>query len=410
MLPSTRSRAALLAVVALVAALLVAVAPAGTAGAASTGQVVGEIRFPKERAKVEVLWFTSGWQYLGRKKAGAGTYTINLAPGTYWLQFVDQREAYDIGKYAPTDVKVTVGSGRIIRNVTMKRGAYITGTARTGDGKPAAKATVTAANTQGRSFSTTANGKGQFAIGGLPQAKYSVFTWDKRKRWVGKSTWAGRVKTGHGRNVSIRLGKRTGALRLLLDTPSGPLKTKASVTVTSKATGQWWTATAKGGSAVFKGLYPGKYTVDFPGAGIWLRDTKPVKGATVRRGGTAIGQAKLTKRGGWITGQAVDAGAPTYPMPNAQVQLYDRYGTKIDETVTAADGTFLLDGQLYTQSEMTVVINPWPDRGGYTPTTGYCHFKSTSHPGIPVTQGAATALGPVGVLRDPPPEASPACL
>src|SRR4051794_21047350 len=247
MLPSSRARAALLAVLALVAALLV-VAPSGTATAASTGQVVGAIRFPEERAKVEVLWFTSGWQYLGRKKADAGTYTINLAPGTYWLQFVDQREAYDVGKYAPTDVKVSVGSGRIVRNVTMKRGAYVTGTVRTGDGKPAAKATVTAANVQGRSFSTTANSKGQFAIGGLPESKSSVFTWDKKKRGVGKSAWAGKVRTNHGENLSIRLGKRAGALRLLLDTPSGPLTAKATVTVTSKATGQWWTATARGGS------------------------------------------------------------------------------------------------------------------------------------------------------------------
>jgi carboxypeptidase family protein len=408
MLPSPRSRAALVAVVALVAGLLVAVAPAGSANAASTGQVVGEIRFPQKRAKVDVLWFTSEWQYLGRKKAGAGTYTINLAPGTYWLQFVDQRESYDIGKYAPTDVKVTVGSSRIIRNVRMQRGAYITGTARTGDGKPAAKATVTAANTGGRSFSTTANGKGQFAIGGLPQGKYSVFTWDKKKRWVGKSTWAGKVKTGHGTNVSVRLGKRAGALRLLLDTPTGPLKVKTSVTVTSKKTGQWWTATAKGGSAVFKGLYPGKYTLDFPGAGIWLRDTKPVKGATVRRGGTPIGQAKLTKRGGWITGQAVDAGAPAYPLEKAQVQLYDIYGTKMDETVTDSSGFFTLDGQLYTQTGMTVVINPNPQLGGYTQTTSYCQFVTKDLPGVPATQGRETPLGAVTVQRAPG-QANPAC-
>jgi len=392
---------------ALVATLLV-VAPSGTATAASTGQVVGAIRFPQERAKVEVLWFTSGWQYLGRKKADAGTYTINLAPGTYWLQFVDQREAYDVGKYAPTDVKVSVGSGRIVRNVTMKRGAYVTGTVRTGDGKPAAKATVTAANVQGRSFSTTANSKGQFAIGGLPESKYSVFTWDKKKRWVGKSAWAGKVRTNHGENLSIRLGKRAGALRLLLDTPSGPLTAKATVTVTSKTTGQWWTATARGGSAVFKGLYPGKYTLDFAGSGIWLPDTKPVKGASVRSGGTTIGQAKVTKRGGWITGQAVDAGAPAYPLEKAQVQLYDVYGTKVDETVTDGSGRFTLDGQLSTQTGMTVVINPNPQLGGYTQTTSYCQFVSRTLPNVPATQGRETPLGAVGVQRAPG-QTNPSC-
>ena len=416
MLPLSRARvlpaaigllATLLASV-LLASALTAVGPAGRAGAAEQGQVVGQIRFPKERTKVEVLWFTSEWRYLGRKNAGAGTYTINLAPGTYWLQFVDRREAYDIGKYAPTDVKVTVGAGRVVRNVTMQRGAYITGTVRLGDGRPGAKATVTAANTAGRSFSTTANARGQFAIGGLPQSKYSVFTWDRRKRWVGKSTWAGKVRTGRGENVAVRLGQRSGALRLLLDTRTGPLRAKTQVTVTSKETGQWWTATSRGGSAVLKGLYPGRYTVQFPGAGIWLRATVPVRGATVRAGSTSIGQAKLTRRGGWITGQAVDAGAPAYPLANAQVRLYDAYGTLLDETESDAAGHFTLDGQIYTQTGMTVVVDPDPQLGGYTQTASYCQFEAAQLPGIPATQGTETALGAVPVPRAPGQE-NPAC-
>ncbi len=403
MLPRRTSRTALLAVASLLASLLLVAAPSTPAQAVGTETVTGVINFPAKRTKVEVLWFTSDWQFLGRKKAGAGSYAINLEPGTYWLQFVDQREAYDIGKYAPTDVKVTVRADQpAIRNVTMKRGGYITGTVRTGDGRPAAKATVTAASTQRLSYSTTANGKGQFAIGGLPQSRYSVFTWDRRKRWVAKSTWAGRVKPRQGTDVRVRLGKRAGALRVLLYTPQGTLKRKTEVTVTSKTTGQWWTATARGGSAVFQGLYPGRYTLDFPGAGIWLRaEKRPIQRATVRAGRTVLGKAKIVKRGGWITGQAVDAGAPAYALPNAQVQLYDAYGTKIDETISAADGTFTLDGQIDTQDGMTVVVNPWPERGGFAQTTGYCKFVPTSLPGIPATQGRGTALGAVGVPRAP---------
>ena len=112
-LAPTRSRAGLLAVVALVAALLVAVAPTGMASAApTTGTVTGVIDFPAKRTQVEVLWFTSDWQFIGRKNAGAGSYAItNLAPGRYWLQFVDRRESYDIGKYATTDVQVSVRAG-----------------------------------------------------------------------------------------------------------------------------------------------------------------------------------------------------------------------------------------------------------------------------------------------------------
>ena len=73
----------LLAVVALVAALPVAVAPTGMASAApTTGTVTGVIDFPAKRTQVEVLWFTSDWQFIGRRNAGAGSYAItNLAPG-----------------------------------------------------------------------------------------------------------------------------------------------------------------------------------------------------------------------------------------------------------------------------------------------------------------------------------------
>ena len=73
----------------------------------------------------------------------------------------------------------------------MRKGGYVTGTVVTGTGKPAKSARVVAANRQENSFETTANSKGQFAVGGLPQGKYSVFAWDKQKAWAAKSQWAG---------------------------------------------------------------------------------------------------------------------------------------------------------------------------------------------------------------------------
>lgn len=420
MLPSSRSRAALLAVVALVAALLV-VAPVGsaTAGPTDTRPVAGYLNFPglgnRPAPNVKVLWFTKDWQYIGQKSANGGSYALNLVPGTYWLQFVDQRPSWRTDKYAVTDVQVTVTASRpAVRDVTMKRGAFVTGKVATGNG-PGKKARVAVARTlpngQNQSFDTTANGRGEFAIGGLPEGKWSLFAWDKKQRWVGKSTWVGKVRTGSGKDVRIRLGQRSGSLRVLLYKPDGSsLSGKTVVTVTSRKTGQWWSATAHGGTVVFKGVHPGKYKLKFDGTGNWLASTGAVRRAKVRANRASIGTFKVTKRGGWITGQAVDGGAPSYPMPNAQVQLYDQYGTKIDETVSAADGTFLLDGQLYTQDGMTVVVNPWPERGGFTPTTGYCHFGTATLPGVPVTQGAETALGAVSVPREPGADASPACL
>ena len=403
MLPSTRTRAAVVAVVTLLGSLLLAVAPTGSAEASSSTQVVtGVIKFPQgDHPKVQLLWFDRNWSYLGKKAAGGGSYAVNLAPGTYHLQFVDQRPSYKIEKYAPTDIQVTVGTGPTLRDVKMKRGGYVTGTVRTGDGKPAKNARVVAANRAEQSFETTANAKGQFAVGGLPQGKYSMFTWDKSKRWVGKSAWAGAVKPRTGQNVDIKLKKRAGALRVLLYTPSGSLTGKTSVTITSKATGQWWTATAKGGSAVFQGLYPGGYKLEFAGLGVWLPRTGSVASGKVRSNQTDIGKFKISQRGGWITGTAVDSGAPAYPIKNAQVLLYDQAGTKLDETTSSTTGAFTLDGQLRTQSGMTVVVNPGPASGGWTQGAAWCHFESTSVPSVSVAQSKQTALGAVPVTRTP---------
>ncbi len=231
-----------------------------------------------------MLWFDKNWNYLGSRGANGGGYSLTLAPGTYHLQFVDQRPTYDVKRFAPTDVKVTVRANDLTKkNVTMWKGAAVTGTAR-GGGKALGGATIVAANKAQQSFTTTANSKGQFAIGGLPEGKYSLFTFDKRKVWVGKSTWAGAVKPGKIKNVNIKLTKKAGNLTLYLFTPNGLLSSKTTLTVTSKQTGQWWSATSGNGTFVFKGLYPGKYNVEFKGAGVWFAKTGPVEKAEVKSG------------------------------------------------------------------------------------------------------------------------------
>ena len=62
-------------------------------------------------------------------------------------------------------------------------------------------ARVVAANKEQNSFETTANAQGQYALGGLPPGSYSVFTYDKRKSWVGKSTY---LPEAQGREVHDR--------------------------------------------------------------------------------------------------------------------------------------------------------------------------------------------------------------
>ncbi|MDF1604845.1 hypothetical protein [Nocardioides sp. YIM 152315] len=408
--PRVRSRVVALAVVALLASAIALVAPGATAARSDTRPVAGFITFPGhgtgKAPRVRVLWFTRDWQYLGQKSANGGSYALNLVPGTYWLQFVDRRPSWRTDKYAPTDVKVTVRAGRpTVRDVRMQRGAFVTGRVTTGAGV-ARKARVAVARTlpdgQEQSFDTTANGRGAFAIGGLPQGKWSVFAWDRRERWVGPSVWAGRVRTGTGTDVRVRLRRHSGSLRVLLYTRDGSaLRGRTTVTVTSARTGQWWTGTVRGGTAVFPGVHPGRYRLKFDGVGTWLGSEGRIRKAKVRSDRATIGTYRVSRRGGWITGQAVDAGAPAYPLGNAQVRLYDVYGTKVDETTTSDSGGFTLDGQLTTQRRMTVVIDPDPDRGGYVQTVSYCHFDSRSVSDISVAQGKETSLGTLGVARTP---------
>lgn len=388
--------------VAVVLAVLAGLTLVPPAQAASSG-AYGVIRFPQhDSPKVEVRWFHADWTYIDAAKTQGGSYSINLDPGTYHLQFVDQRETWDTRKYAPTDITVTVGESRTQKNVTMVKGAVLTGTAKA-KGKVAGKATVTAANEQGQSYSTTADGKGRFAIGGLPAGKYSVFTYDKRKTWVDKSTWAGRLKPGQSKNLAINLKKRGGSLRVFLYTRTDGVETavtgKPVVTAVSKKTGQWWSVKAKGGNAVFQGLYPGKYTLVANGYGIWFGRTGAIKGKAVRSGKTAFGTFVYTQRGGWVTGTVVDSSNTSIALADASVLLYDADGNELDETTSASDGSFILNGQLATQSGMTVVVQPGPYTDYLGTSSQRCEYQATEHDGVSVTTGEETQLGSVGIDR-----------
>jgi hypothetical protein len=175
------------AVAALVTGVLLALAPASPAAASGSGIVRGAITFPHhDRPPMKVLVFDSHWHYLTTRTLPArNSYSLTLPAGTYRLQFIDRRPSYVVSKYAPTDVLVGVAANDLsTRSVTMRRGGFVTGVVTDGRGRPAGKARVVAANTQRNSFSTTADSRGLFAIGGLPHSRFSVFTWDRHRRWV----------------------------------------------------------------------------------------------------------------------------------------------------------------------------------------------------------------------------------
>jgi hypothetical protein len=197
---------------------------------------------------------------------------------------------------------------------------------------------------------------------------------------VAKSTWAGGIKPRHGKDVQVRLNKRAGSLRVLLRTPSGPLTDRTAVTVTSKGTGQWWTATARGGSVAFAGLYPGRYRLKFDGAGSWLPSTGPVRGGKVRAGRGAIGIFDVDRRGATITGTAVDVeNGQSQALADVSVAAYDADGRRLGSATTSSTGRYSLTGQIGTQG-VTLVLQP----GGANPpylhgaNGHYCTFGSTT--------------------------------
>lgn len=397
---TTTARRATAALVALAATigglLLVAPSTAQAVPTAAKYQVVGQITGPQAKLpKITMRWFTKDWTYLGQKKVPGDIYALSLSPGTYHLQFVDDRPSYDVTKYAPADLTVTVKDRKIQRNVRMARGAAVTGTVKAG-GKAAGGARVVAANTYEQSYETKANAQGQFAIGGLPSGKYSVFTYDRTQTWVDKSTFAGKVQRGKAVNVAIKLRKKGGSLLVDLFHGDGKRASgKFAVTAVSKKTGQWWTATARGGKVTFRGLYPGGYTLVAPGNGDWLARTATIQGANVQPGRADLASRFVwTKRGAQVTGRVVDAEDPTFGLAGAQVLLFDKAGSQVGSTTASSTGAFRFGGQLTTQTGLSVVALPKADGGGWMTTRdSYCLFTRVERSGVSVTTNREKAVG-----------------
>ena len=394
--------ALVLAVLAALGATTVSLAPA--ADAAAKGEVTGEIRpggFP-----VKMRWFDADWRFLGSRKVTNGIYSISLAPGTYYLQFTDERPAYNVDKFAPTDLKVRVRSGDFVqRNVRMQPGAAITGTVRAG-GKPAGGARIVAANSNEQSFETKANGKGQFAIGGLPIGSYSVFTYERTKTWVGRSTYVRGLDAGGRRDIAISLGQKAGKLQVRLRADGQTVRDSVFVTAVSKSTGQFWTTKAKRGTAVFAGLFPGKYRLVAPGIGNFLPQTGSIEGAKVPSNGCAdlVSVFEWTKRAASVQGYVVNAEHQELDLEGARVRLFAADGSLLGTARTDATGQFFIAGQLLTQTGVTAVVDPDPANGSaYLGTKPYrCQFGSTTVPDLELRVGTTTQVGDIPLPLLPP--------
>ena len=282
----------------------------------------------------------------------------------------------------------------------MHRGSAITGTVRTGGGN-GSHATVTAANKGEQSFTTIANSKGQFAIGGLPEGSYSVFTYDHKKTYVGKSTYVKKLKAGKPQNLDIRLNKRAGNLLVDLYAGDRHINGKLMVTAISKRTGQFWVVKARKGTAKFQGLYPGRYTLVVPGYGDFFARTGNVSRGNVHAGRTAFGSFRLTQHGGAFTGRIVSRGALAKPIGGASLWLYDSTGSVIADATSAANGTFRIGGRLGTMSGLSLLV--------YEKTTMYEPDRIVD---LQIRVNQTKALGDVPVTSNiptesPSPSASP---
>lgn len=354
-------------------------------------KVRGSIKAADKGVKYRVRWFTKDWTYLDERKVTGGIYSLSLQPGTYYLQFVDLRPAYNVRKYAPTDIRVKVGSRPVQKNVRMQRGAAITGTVRAG-GKVAGGAEVVAANASEQSYRVKADKRGRFALGGLPAGSYSLFTYDRRKQYVGRSTYLAKMASGQVRNTAITLGTRAGRLLVDLGTKDGRVRQTVFVTAVSKATGQFWTVKARGGEAIFSGLFPGGYRMVAPGVDGFLPQSGAIKGARVRSGKDDLASSfTWTERGATILGWVVDEENPEELLENVDVRAYSGAGTLLGQDVTDNHGEFEITGSIDTQDGVRVVIEPHGNQP-YLHSTYYCKFERLTTEAFSVTAGRSTVL------------------
>ncbi len=401
--PTRRRAAAAAFAVGLLAPLVGLLGPASpghAVEAAPQGEVRGQVRTPGGAPKLAVRWFTRDWTYLGQRRITGDIYSLSLAPGRYRIQVVDLGPAYDVRKLAPGDAAVSVQAGRVTqRDVRLRRGAAITGLARAG-GRAAAGATVVATNGYQQSYQTTADRRGRFALGGLPTGRYSVFTWDRRGVWTGRSTWVGRLVQGRSRDVRTSLRTRAGSLLVDLYAGGERVRQTVSVTAVNRSTGQWWTVRARRGKAVFAGLHPGRYRLVAPGVGDFLPRTAPIAGGRVRAGrADVVSRFTWTRRGASVTGRVVDAAAPGTPMAGARVLLRDAAGRTLGESVSDGRGAFRIGGQLTTATGLSVVAAPRPESGGWMQGAAWCLFGEGRRGPLAVRTGQSTVAGDVALPR-----------
>lgn len=234
-----------------------------------TAEIYGHAYGPgNSRVQVQVALFTGDWKYIRAVKSSrGGVYRMSgVEPGTYHLQFSDARPRWDTRSLATTDVVLRIPKGvpAVRADAYLRRGASITGRVTAG-GRPARRPLVRAVSTYGATYDTQADTQGRFALGGLPAGSYSVFSYDRQRRYAGKGEWVGKLKRGRNADIRLRMTKRAGAYSGFLLVNGAPARGTIYVTAVSRRTGQFWIARVSNGDlSSLRGLYPGPYRLEIP--------------------------------------------------------------------------------------------------------------------------------------------------
>lgn len=384
-----------------VAGLLVGVsAPAEAAGPQVFGRVT-DASTGKPIKTVKVLLFDASWGYIGRVKVRPnGVYQLAApGPGSYHLQFVDGRPAYNTKAYAARlDVRIRVGTSPAQKNVRLQRGGAIGGTVEV-KGKPAAKAKIRAiASTGGQVIEVQADKKGQYALGGLAKDDYRVFAYDTKNRRVGTSKLLRKVRLRTFRPASFNLTTKPGLIRGFLTTGGSRARGIVYVTAVNKKTGEYWVQRVSAGNVSLRGLTPGPYRLVVPDTNGWFGGSFNI--GNVRAGGKRNASINLTTRGGTFTGQAVDS-RTGQGIPNISVRLTDATGKVHAELPANQDGTFRIGGSVRQQAGMTVTVFAYSTIQGAS-------YAAEVRTGLTLADNADQSLGRVTVQRtDPEPPAPP---
>lgn len=366
------------------------------AAPSALGQVTGKVTDAKTGSglgRIRVQVFTSNWRYLRATTANArGVYWFGALPlGVYHVKFTDTRPSYDVTAHIGTDaaVRVKQTNSATVLNAKLKRGASITGTIKAGKAR-AKYAKVIAVNQYGGSYQVKANSKGQFALGGLSNANYSVFAYDAKMKYTGRSVYVKNLRLGASKNIKISMKTRAGAFAGYLTAGGRRLTNTVYVTAVNKSTGQFWVQKVTAGNlSSLRGLAPGKYKLSVPGANGYVGRTITSVG-TIRSNRTTDIFVNLNVRGGHVVGTVVDA-ATSNPLVGVPVTLYDRNGTRVARGKTAGAGTFSIGGSTATTTGITLVVE------AESPINGQSYAKVT-RTGLSVRNGTNTDVGTINLV------------